>query len=101
MFYSAAWTNFGWFSSCEHSHETIGDANSCPSIQCAGSYVVGVEDGVMRSLTDEEEAEFQLVRYGHRIDKPPLDILATPAEAVVSRSRYTIMTRIRLVIVWT
>src|SRR5438128_1161173 len=32
----------------------------------AGGYVVGVENGVMRSLTAEEEAEFQKLPNGER-----------------------------------
>jgi hypothetical protein len=57
MHYSAAWTDSGLLLACSHEHETIREADSC--IPCAGGYVVGVENGVMRSLTAEEEAEFQ------------------------------------------
>jgi len=71
------------------------DADSC--IPCAGGYVVGVENGVMRSLTAEEEAEFERVHYAPRTDKPPLDgTAAAPAEAAVSDSRFAIMTKIRV-----
>ncbi len=81
-------------------HETILEADSC--IPCAGGYVVGVENGVMRSLTAEEEAEFQRVHYAPRTDKPPLEAMrAAPAEAAVSDSRYAIMTRIRVGDRWT
>jgi hypothetical protein len=100
MYYSAAWTDSEFLLGCSHEHETIGEAGSC--IPCAGGYVVAVEDGVMRSLTAEEEAEFQRVHYAPRTDKPPLDtIRAAPAEAGVGGSPYAIMTRIRLVIIWT
>jgi hypothetical protein len=76
------------------------EADSC--IPCAGGYVVGVENGVMRSLTAEEEAEFQCVHYAPRTDKPPLDaIRAGPAEASLSDSRYAIMTRIGVGDRWT
>jgi len=100
MYYSAAWTDSGFLLGCSHEHETIVEADSC--ITCAGGYVVGVENGAMRSLTAEEEAEFQRVHYAPRTDKPPLDaIQASPAVASVSDSRYAITTRIRLVIAWT
>ena len=95
MYYSAAWTDSEFLLGCSHEHETIGKADSC--IPCAGGYVVGVENGVMRSLTAEEEAEFQRVHYAPRSDKPPLDeIRAAPAEAAVSDSGYAVMTRIRV-----
>ena len=64
MVYSAAWTDSGFLLGCSHEHETIADADSC--IPCAGGYVVGVENGVMRSLTAEEEAQFQRVHYLRR-----------------------------------
>ena len=82
MYYSAAWTDSGFLLGCSHEHETIAEADSC--IPCAGGYVVGVENGVMRSLTAEEEEEFQRVHYAPRTDKPPLDAIpAAPAEAAV------------------
>jgi hypothetical protein len=61
MYYSAAWTDSGFLLACSHKHETIGEADSC--IRCAGGYVVGVKNGVMRHLTAEEESEFQRVHY--------------------------------------
>jgi hypothetical protein len=100
MFYSTAWTDSGFLLGCSHEHETIVDADCC--IPCAGGYVVGVQNGVMHSLTAEEEAEFERVHNAPRTDNPPLDATtAAPAEAAVSDSRYAITTRIRLVIVWT
>ena len=100
IYYSAAWTDSGFLLGCSHEHETIVEADSC--IPCAGGYVVGVENGVMRPLTAEEEAKFQRVHYAPRTDKPPLDATpAAPAEAAVSDSRYAIMTRIRVVDHWT
>src|ERR1035437_9088178 len=100
IYYSAAWTDSGFFLGCTHEHETIVEADSC--IPCAGGYVVGVENGVMRPLTAEEEAKFHRVPYAPRTDKPPLDATpAAPAEAAVSDSRYAIMTRIRVVDHWT
>jgi hypothetical protein len=59
MYYSAAWTECGLLLGCSHEHETIVEADSC--IPCASGYVVAVENGVMRSLTAEEETEWQRV----------------------------------------
>src|ERR1035441_8591090 len=95
-YYSAAWTDSEFLLGCSHEHETIVDADSC--IPCAGGYVVDVENGVMRSLTAEEEAEFQRAPYAPRINKPPLDAIA---EAAVSDPRYAVMTRIRVADHWT
>lgn len=100
MYYSAAWTDSGFLLGCSHEHETIPEADSC--IPCAGGYVVGVEHGVMRSLTAEEAAEFQSAHYAPRTDKLPLDaIQATLADAAPGDSRYAIMTRIRVGDHWT
>lgn len=100
MYYSAAWTECACFISCSHEHETIVEANSC--IPCAGGYVVGIENGVMRSLTAEEEAEFQRVHYAPRTNNPAVETTpAAPAEGAVSDSRYAIMTRIRVGDRWT
>jgi hypothetical protein len=95
MSYSAAWTDSGFLLGCSHDHETIVEADSC--IPCAGGYVVGVENGVMRSLTAEEEVEFQRAHYAPRTNKPPLDALP----AAVGDSRYAVMTRIRVGDHWT
>jgi hypothetical protein len=100
VFYSAAWTDSGFLLGCSHEHETIVEADSC--IPCAGGYVVGVENGVMRSLTAEEEAEFQRVHYAPRTDNPAVATTpAAPEEAAVSDSRYAIMKRIRVGDRWT
>ena len=100
MYYSAAWTDSGFLLGCSHEHATIVEADSC--FPCAGGYVVGGENGVMRSLTAEEEAEFQRVHYAPHTDEPPLDaIRAAQADAEYSDSRYAIMTRIRVGDHWT
>ena len=99
IYYSAAWTDSGFLLGCSHEHETIVEADSC--IPCAGGYVVGVENGVMRSLT-AEESEFQCAHYAPRADKPPLDaIRAAPAEAALSDPGYAVMIRIRVGDRWT
>jgi hypothetical protein len=66
--YSAAWIDSGCLLGCGHEHETLMEAASC--IPCAGGYVVGIEGGVMRSLSTEEEAEFQSVIRNHPSSKP-------------------------------
>jgi len=65
LLYSAAWTECGCFLGCSHEHKTIGEADSC--IPCAGGYIFAVENGAMRSLTVEEESEFQRVHYAPHI----------------------------------
>jgi len=72
MCYSAAWTDSGFLLACPHEHETVGEADSC--IPCAGGYVVGVENGVMRFLTPEEEAEFQRLHYAALDAASPIGI---------------------------
>jgi len=61
-FYFAAWTDSGCLLGCDHEHQTVTSAEAC--ISHAGGYVIAVEKGVLRALTDAEEAEFQNVRYG-------------------------------------
>jgi hypothetical protein len=100
IYYSAAWTDSGFLLGCSHEHETIVKADSC--IPYAGGYVVGVENGVMRSLTAAEESEFQRVHYAPRTDKPPLDaIRAASLEVAGGDSGYAVMTRIRVGDCWT
>jgi len=95
MHYSAAWTECGCLISCWHEHKTVPEAAAC--IPCAGGYVVAVENGVMRSLTADEEAEFQRVHYAPPTNKMPLR--ARPearAEAAVTDSHYAVMIKIRV-----
>lgn len=100
MFYSAAWTDSGFLLGCSHEHKTVAEAASC--IPCAGGYVVGVENGVMRSLTAEEEAEFQCVVHSPCASSPVVQTaLAAPTEAAVGDSGYAVMTRIRVGDRWT
>jgi len=95
IYYSAVWTDSGFFLRCSHEHETIGEANSC--IPCAGGYVVAVEDGVMCSLTAAEEAECQLEHYARRTDNSAVETTpASLAEAAFSDPRYAVMIRIRV-----
>ena len=98
-YYSAAWTDSGFLLGCSHEHETIVEAEFC--IPCAGGYVVGVENSVMRSLTAEEEAEFQRVHYAPCTDKSAPDTtVQVSAEDVSSDPRYAVMTPIWVVDHW-
>ena len=100
IYNSAAWTDSGFLLGCSHEHETIAEANSC--IPRAGSYVVGIENSVMRSLTAEEESEFQRAVPSHSTDNPAVEpSRAAPAEAAVSDPGYAVMTRIRVGDHWT
>ena len=100
MRYSAAWTEFGCLISCSHEHKTVAEAASC--IACAGCYVIGVENGAMRSLTAEEESEFQRAHYERRTDNPAVETTPiAPAEAAASDSGYAVMTRIKVGDRWT
>ena len=74
MRYSAAWTEFGCLISCSHEHKTVAEAASC--IAWAGCYVIGVENGAMRSLTAEEEAEFECAFPCHSTDNPAVGTTA-------------------------
>jgi hypothetical protein len=100
LYYSAAWTDSGFLLGCSHEHKTVAEAASC--ILCAGGYVVGVQNGAIRSLTAAEEAEFQRVVSSHSTHNPAVEPTpAAPAEATVSDSGYAVMTRIRVGDRWT
>lgn len=64
-FYFSAWTDSGCLLGCDHEHQTVTSATAC--ISCAGGYVIAVEKGVLRALTDAEEVEFQRAMYGGKI----------------------------------
>src|ERR1017187_5775436 len=57
IYYFAAWTDSGFLLGCDYEHQTVPEAVAC--ISCAGGYVIAVENRVLRTLTDDEEAEFQ------------------------------------------
>ena len=50
---------------CFHDHQTIHSAAAC--IHSAGGYVVAVEYGVLRALSDAEEVEFQKAMRGRAL----------------------------------
>lgn len=56
VYYTVVWTDSHCMIGCWHEHKTIWQAVAC--MPSAGAYVVGVEDGVTRALTAEEEAEY-------------------------------------------
>jgi hypothetical protein len=92
MCYSAAWTECHCLISCSHEHKTVAEAASC--IACAGCYVIGVENGAVRSLTAEEESEFEC-SFRHLSDGPALETTpVAPERAAVSDPDYAVMTRI-------
>jgi hypothetical protein len=65
-FYFSAWTDSGCLLGCPHEHPTVTSAVAC--ISCAGGYVIAVEKGVLRALTDREEVEFQKAMYGEKVE---------------------------------
>ena len=78
IYYSAVWTDSGCLLSCWHEHPTINEAAAC--INNAGSYVLAIENGVLRALTVEEEAEFQRAIFAPLSDKPALDAIRAAQE---------------------
>ena len=64
LYYFCAWTDSGCLCGCDHSHMTIVSAVACSSSAMAGAYVVAVEKGEYRELSDKEEREFQELMYG-------------------------------------
>jgi len=61
IYYTTLWTDSDCTIACWHEHETIEQAMKC--MPCAGAYVVAVEDGVMRALTVEEDAQFNRLLF--------------------------------------
>jgi hypothetical protein len=84
-FYFSAWTDSGCLLGCDHEHQTVTSATAC--ISCAGGYVVAVENGVLRALTDAEEVEFQHAMYGSKVES---------TEQVTSKGVLTILLTIRI-----
>src|SRR5271154_2351993 len=68
-YYFSAWTGSGCLLGCDHEHQTVTSAAAC--ISCAGGFVIAVEKGVLRALTDAEESEFQHSRYGTTAEVKP------------------------------
>jgi hypothetical protein len=68
-YYFAAWTDSGCLLGCDHQHQTVTSAAAC--INMPGGYVAAVETS-LRELTEWEEAEFQMAKYGIG-GEPPKD----------------------------
>jgi hypothetical protein len=91
VYYFAAWTDSGFLLGCDHEHQSVAEAVDCnSSISHAGSYVVAVEDGVLRALTDVEEAEFECASR-----KSPATVVLQYDE-----SGYAVMVRVRFMEGW-
>jgi hypothetical protein len=98
-YYSAAWTERGCLITCSHHHPNVREAVAC--IRTAGGYVVAVRAGVMRSLTAEEESEFQDAAHRYTRNNPPAEDSTPTSSGAAFDSRYAVMIRIRLVDRWT
>ena len=61
VYYFAVETDDHGLQGCEHEHQTVTSATAC--INVAGGYVLAIETH-LRQLTEAEEAEFQLAKYG-------------------------------------
>jgi hypothetical protein len=68
-YYLAACADGKTVAACPHEHQTVHSATAC--ISSAGGYVVAVEEGQMRALTDVEESEFQEAIRGQRARSGP------------------------------
>jgi len=85
--YTVGWDDSGCLLSCWHEHPTISEAAEC--INCAGAYVLAIENGVLRVLTADEEAEFQRA-HCTRTDNPP-SVRAMPINRPVRREDETLV----------
>lgn len=99
IYYSAAWTECGCFTTCWHLHRTVIEAVVC--IRSAGGYVVAVQDGTMRSLTAAEESEFQSAVTSSSTGNPTLEAAGQLVETLGRDAGFAIMIRIRTEGGWT
>jgi hypothetical protein len=65
-YYLASYAEGKFLVTCSHAHLAVHSAVAC--ISTAGGYVVAVEDGLLRALTDAEEVEFQKAVRGQRTE---------------------------------
>ena len=75
LYYFAAWTDSECLLGCDHKHLTVVAAVVCAQSASAGAYLVAVEDGLLRELSDREEREFQLAMNGSGIVRERLRVL--------------------------
>ena len=93
IYYSAAWTECGCFTTCWHLHRTVIEAVVC--IRSAGGYVVAVQDGTMRSLTAAEESEFQSAVTSSSTGNPTLEAAGQLVETLGRDAGFAIMNTAR------
>ena len=62
--YEAAWNDSWHFRCCLHEHQTLIDAAKCAMPHGAGWYVISVESGGARELTEEEKRIVDEFRFG-------------------------------------
>ena len=62
--YEAAWNDSWHFRCCLHEHQTLVEAAKCAMPQGAGWYVIAVENGGARELTDDEARIVAEFRFG-------------------------------------
>jgi hypothetical protein len=62
--YEAAWTHSWIHQRCGHEHRSLVEAAKCAMPQGAGWYVVAVELGTPRELTETEERTVNAFRFG-------------------------------------
>jgi len=64
LHYEAAWTDSWTFRRCGHNHDGLLEAAKCGMPQGAGWYVIAVEDGTLRELTEREDKIVNNFRFG-------------------------------------
>ena len=69
LYFAAAWTESSCLLGCEHHHNTVTSAVACTAFARSGAFVLAVENGKERWLSDSEEAEFQYAMYGRRSER--------------------------------
>jgi hypothetical protein len=79
--YFAAWTDSDCLVGCDHEHQTV--ISAVPCIRSCGGYVVAVENGHLRQLTDQEELEFQHAMYGSETQSARACWIGSPASDLI------------------
>lgn len=86
--YFVAWDDSGCLLGCCHEHTTIREAVQC--INCAGAYVLAIENGTLRALTADEELEVKRLRCAPRTDNLD-DVRVTPINRPSRRKDETLV----------
>ena len=66
LHFEAAWTESWCHLRCFHEHRTVLEAAQCAMPHGCGWYLIGVENGEPRGLTDQEEQIMNRFRFGTR-----------------------------------